>query len=76
MIIYIIYIIWNNNEFKFYICRFCSGEHPCLCGRNNTPIARFDGSKGTKNFIIGKNHFGLIYRYDKNVDKSALVTGT
>lgn len=32
--------------------KFCIGEHPCYSGRNNTPIVKFDGSKGNKNFTI------------------------
>lgn len=23
--------------------KFCSGEHPCFSGKNNTQIGRFDG---------------------------------
>jgi hypothetical protein len=32
--------------------RFCIGDHPCYSGRNNTPTVKFDGSKGTKNYVI------------------------
>ena len=28
--------------------KFCSGEHPCFNGRNNTPLVKIDGSKNQK----------------------------
>ena len=55
--------------------QFCQGEHPCFNGRNNTPTAKFDGSKGTKNFIINKDHQALFYR-NQELNKTALVQGT
>mmetsp|Transcript_14031 Transcript_14031/g.12009 ORF Transcript_14031/g.12009 Transcript_14031/m.12009 type:complete len:222 (-) Transcript_14031:826-1491(-) len=35
--------------------RFCEGAHPLYNGRHGTKLARFDGSKGSKNFIIDQN---------------------
>lgn len=55
--------------------KFCQGEHPCYNGKNNTPIARFDGSKGTRNYIINESHYCKFYRYDKAMEKAYLVSG-
>ena len=30
--------------------KFCSGEHPCFNGKNNTPQVRLEGSKNSKDF--------------------------
>lgn len=54
--------------------KFCMGEHPCFSGRNNTPIVKFDGSKGTKNFIILEKQCGLFYRLDE--ENTQLAMGT
>ena len=42
--------------------KFCLGDHPCYNGKNNTPVVKFDGSKGTKNYLIEPDHIGLLYR--------------
>ncbi|KRW98922.1 hypothetical protein PPERSA_09447 [Pseudocohnilembus persalinus] len=56
--------------------KFVTGEHPCYCGRNNTPIVRFDGTKGTKNFVINQEHTGLFYRNGNDIEETTLITGT
>ena len=38
-------VIWEYNK-------FCSGEHPCFNGRNNTPLVKLDGSKNSKDMRI------------------------
>ena len=40
---------------------FFSGEHPLFNGRNGTPAIKWDGSKGTKNFIIEESHQTAFY---------------
>lgn len=40
------------NQVVMEFNKFCTGEHPCYNGKNNFPIARFDGFKGSKNFLI------------------------
>lgn len=42
--------------------KFCAGEHPAYSGRNNTPIVKFDGSKGNKNFILLEKQCAVLYR--------------
>jgi len=32
--------------------KFCTGNHPCFNGRNNTPLVKIDGSKNSKDFRI------------------------
>lgn len=56
--------------------KFCEGNHPCFSGRHSFPLARFDGSKGSKNFIIDDKNTGVIYRDSSNIDETSLVTGT
>lgn len=53
-----------------------TGEHPCYSGRNNTPLVRFDGTKGTKNFVINKEHTGLVYRNGSEMENTNFVSGT
>ncbi len=55
--------------------KFCLGEHPCYNGRNNFSLARFDGSKGSKNFIINPNCTGLIYR-THSLTETLFIAGT
>ncbi len=64
------------NQNKYLIYRFCEGTHPLYNGRNNYPLARFDGSKGSKNYIIEERNTGVLFRYSNNIDDTALVSGT
>lgn len=50
------------------------GQHPCFNGVAPSPLVKFDGSKGTKNYIITENK-GRIYRYE-DIDNTAFVMGT
>ena len=63
-----------NVVFEFN--KFCNGEHPCYNGRNNTQIARFDGSKNSKSYIINGPQQGVIYRMKPGVENLTLVSGT
>jgi len=56
--------------------KFCEGNHPCFNGRHSFPLARFDGSKGSKNFIIDDKNTGLVYRDSSNIEDTSFVTGT
>lgn len=40
---------------------FFTGEHPLFNGKNSTPLIKFDGSKGCKNFIIDEGHCSVLY---------------
>jgi hypothetical protein len=40
---------------------FFTGEHPLYNGKNGTPAVKWDGSKGTKNFIIEESHQAVYY---------------
>ena len=31
---------------------FFSGEHPLFNGKNGTPVVKWDGSKGNRNFLV------------------------
>lgn len=42
----------NLETVVFEFNKFCFGEHPCYSGKNNLPLSRFDGTKGSKNFSI------------------------
>ena len=64
----------SNVIFEFN--KFCNGEHPCYNGRNNAPLARLDGSKNSKKFIINSEHEGVIYRLNKNIENVTLVSGS
>jgi hypothetical protein len=37
---------------------------------------RFDGSKGTKNYIIQEKQSGIFYRYEKDAEQMQLAIGT
>jgi hypothetical protein len=45
-------------------------------GRNNFPLARFDGSKGSKNYIIEEKNMGVIYRNPKGPEDTLFAHGT
>lgn len=66
----------NLGNVVYEFNKFCNGEHPCYNGRNNYPLARFDGSKNTKNFIINPSHQGVIYRFQSNLEKIFMASGT
>ena len=62
-------VVWEYN-------RFCSGEHPCFNGRNNTPLVKFDGNKNSKDMRIKDPHQrGVFYRPGDNINESIMVTG-
>lgn len=56
--------------------RFCDGSHPLYNGRHGTKLARFDGSKGSKNYIIEERNTGLIYRDSEDIEEASYVQGT
>ena len=62
-------VIWEYNK-------FCSGEHPCFNGRNNTPLVKLDGSKNSKDMRI-KNpcQKAIFYRFGDGINESTMVTG-
>ena len=63
-------ITWEFNK-------FCSGQHPCYSGRNGTPLIKFDGSKGTKDFRIkDEMQKGLMYRTTDDIVDAKLIVGT
>ena len=41
--------------------RFFNGEHPLYNGQNGTPLVKWDGSKGTHNFLIEESHQTVFY---------------
>lgn len=43
---------------------FFSGEHPLFNGKNGTPAVKWDGSKGTRNFIIDDRQQAVYYRME------------
>lgn len=55
--------------------RFCDGTHPAYNGKNNNPLAKFDGTKGNKNYILSPDRIGLIHRH-VNMNEMAIVLGT
>ena len=55
---------------------FCEGFHPCYNGKNGTPLARFDGSKGTKDMRINNGNSGYFRRHADNPDDIDLILGT
>ena len=62
-------VVWEFN-------RFCSGDHPCFNGRNNTPLVKFDGNKNSKDMRIKDPHQrGTFYRAGENINESIMVTG-
>jgi hypothetical protein len=42
----------NYQETISELNRFFGGEHPLFNGRNGTPAIKWDGSKGTRNFLV------------------------
>ena len=62
-------VIWEYNK-------FCSGEHPCFNGRNNTPLVKLDGSKNSKDMRISQAcQKAVFYRFGDNINESTMVTG-
>ena len=62
-------LIWEYNK-------FCSGEHPCFNGRNNTPLVKLDGSKNTKDMRIkNPSQKATFYRFGDGINESVMVTG-
>ena len=63
-------LIWEYNK-------FCTGEHPCFNGKNETPLIKFDGSKGIRDMrIVEKVQKGLYYRSGEDISESQLILGT
>lgn len=66
----------NLADVVYEFNKFCNCEHPCYNGRNNLPIARFDGSKNSKSFIINPSHQGVFFRLKPNIDNILMASGT
>jgi hypothetical protein len=49
---------------------FCKGKHPLY------PNIYFDGTHKSKNYLIGRFQYGILYRYSKNLNDIFLVIGT
>jgi len=55
---------------------FCNGEHPCFNGRNSTPLVKFDGTKGSKDYRIREHaQRATIYRSGEGINETIMVTG-
>ena len=56
--------------------KFCSGEHPCYNGRNNTPLVKIDGSKNQKDIRIKEPCQKMaFYRQSSKIKDLVMVTG-
>jgi hypothetical protein len=66
----------DGTEIELEFNRFCEGTHPCYNGKNGTPLARFDGSKGTKDMRLELSNTGYIRRTSDNHQDVILVLGT
>lgn len=51
----------NHQDIVGELNLFFTGEHPLYNGKNGTPAVKWDGSKGTKNFIIEESHQAVYY---------------
>jgi len=60
------------NEFNY----FCNGTHPCYNGKNGLPLARFDGSKGSRKFYIDSDNMGYLVRESEKITETNMVLGT
>ena len=55
---------------------FCQGRHPLFNGeRKSFPKVYFDGTHGSKNYMISLDHCGLFYRYSIDIQHISLVLG-
>ena len=55
---------------------FCQGKHPLFNGeRKSFPKVYFDGTHGSKNYMISLEHCGLFYRYSIDIQHISLVLG-
>ena len=55
---------------------FCQGLHPIFDGSNPSfPKVYFDGTHGSKNYMITKDNLGLFYRYSIDLSHISFVRG-
>ena len=59
------------NEFN----EFCKGNHPIYHTKNNKEKVYFDGTHNSKNYLLNKSQYGIIYRYSKELKDIFLVIG-
>ena len=60
------------NEFN----EFCKGNHPTYNKKENMEKVYFDGTHNSKNYLLTKSQYGIIYRYSKELKDIFLVIGT
>ena len=60
------------NEFN----EFCKGNHPIYYTKKNIEKVYFDGTHNSKNYLLNKSQYGIIYRYSKELKDIFLVIGT
>ena len=53
----------NHYDIVTEVNRFFNGEHPLYNGQNGTPAIKWDGSKGTRNFIAEESHQTVFYSF-------------
>ena len=51
----------NHKDLVDELNLFFTGDHPLFNGKNGTPLVKFDGSKGCKNFVIDQSHQAVTY---------------
>ena len=66
----------SNRFIPFTKNSFCTGQHPCYNGKNGVPLARFDGSKGTRKFYIDNKNHGYLVRESEKIAETNMVLGT
>lgn len=55
---------------------FCKGNHPVFDGKNNFPKVKFDGTEGSKNFLLSYEQIGVVYRSSDKIEDITVVMGT
>ena len=55
---------------------FCEGNHPLFFEEIKNKKNLFDDSNNSKDYRINENNFGVIYRFDENIQNIILVLGT
>ena len=53
---------------------FCKGNHPLFDGKH-FPQVHFDGTNGSKNYVVEKKNQGLFYRFGDQIEQTTLVMG-
>ena len=67
---------YDTNDVLKEFNAFCTGQHPMFTGEEGKfPRVYFDGTHGSKNYVVKQDNSGFIYRFSQDFEHLTLIRG-